>query len=305
MLTFVRKIFYSHGITDEPRRLSGGWTNCVYEAGGWVLRCTENTENARLLREAQLVQLLPEEIGYPEMADYGSTDGFAWMLCRKVPGTNLENAWSTLSWDERADALEQLWTRAKHVHTLDAAKVRPFANKNLWYISTLENAIHEADSLYARKILTADQSAAVKGYFRRFDTALMQARWMPVHGDLTPANAMWHEEKIISLLDFECAVIAPKEADLMMLLNTAYERSDLPRAAHEPEAEHRFNDRMRKLVQAENPDWDILQGYEAIKLMHHVFMDMDDDDFSPMHEELVSLLALLENGKGAFSPVLP
>ena len=115
---------------------------------------------------------------------------------------------------------------------------------------------------------------------------------------------MWHESNITALMDFECATIAPKEADLMMLLNTAYERMDLQDVASDFVAEQEFHNRMRELVQKEAPDWNLLQGYRVIKLVHHVVMDMDDEDFSPEHEELVCLLALLKNGKGKLAPVM-
>lgn len=304
MLKFARELFATHGVTDEPERLSGGWTNYVFAAGGLVLRCTANIESGRLRRETRLAQLLPAKVGYPKMIDSGSTDGCDWMLCRRIVGTNLEDAWEKLSWDERADALEQLWMRAKYVHMLNTETVRPFVNETLWYITTMESALGEVDLLRERNIINAEQCDVVKGYIRRFEAAMKRAKCVLVHGDLTPANAMWHEGKIAALMDFECAVIAPKEADLMMLLNTAYERGDLPDAETDSEAEQRFNDRLLALVENEAPDWDILQGYEAIKLMHHVIMDMDDEDFSPDHEELVSLCALLEDGKGMFSAVL-
>ena len=304
MLKFARECFASHGVTEEPKRLSGGWTNCVFAAENLVLRCTENVESGRLRRETKLAQLLPAGVGYPEIMDSGSTDGCDWMLCKRIAGSNLEDAWGLLSWEERGDALEQLWMRAKQVHALDKEVARPFVNETLWYISTMENALGEAELLQERNIISAEQCEAVKGYVHRFEAAMKGAKCVLVHGDLTPANAMWYDGKIAALMDFECAVIAPKEADLMMLLNTAFERDDLPKAEGDSEAEQRFNERMSALVQAETPDWDILQGYQAIKLMHHVAMDMDDEDFSPEHEELVSLLALLEDGKGMFAAVM-
>ena len=304
MLKFARETFAAHGVMDEPERLSGGWTNYVFAAGELVLRCTPNVESGRLRRETQLAQLLPEEVGYPEIIDSGNTEECDWMLCRRIFGTNLEDAWEKLSWEERGDALEQLWKRAKQVHTVNTETVRPFVSENLWYISTMENALREADVLLERNLINAEQCNVVKGYICRFETALQHAKCVLVHGDLTPANTMWYEGKNVALMDFECAAIAPKEADLMMLLNTAYERNDLPEAQPDFEAEQHFNARMLSLVQEETPDWDVLQGYEVIKLMHHVAMDMDDEDFSPEHEELVCLLALLENGKGMFSPVM-
>lgn len=304
MLMFARERFSAHGVTAEPERLSGGWTNCVFAAENLVLRCTENVESGRLRRETKLAQLLPAGVGYPEILDSGSTDGCDWMLCRRISGINLEDAWEKLSWDERADALEQLWMRAKQVHSLDTEKARPFVNESLWYISTMENALGEAELLRERNVISAEQCDAVKGYVRRFEGAMKRAKCVLAHGDLTPANAMWHDGKIAALMDFECAVIAPKEADLMMLLNTAYERGELPAAEPDSEAEQRFNARLLALVEHEAPDRDILQGYQAIKLMHHVAMDIDDEDFSPEHEELVSLLALLEDGKGMFAAVM-
>lgn len=304
MLKFARKIFAAHGVMGEPECLSGGWTNFVFAADEFVLRCTSNVESGRLRRETQLAQLLPEEVGYPEIMDSGNTDECDWMLCRRISGTNLEDAWEKLSWEERADALEQLWRRTKYVHTVNVEIVWQLVNKNLWYITTIENALREAELLRDRNVINEEQCNAVKGYICRFETALKHAKCVLVHGDLTSANAMWCDGKISALMDFECAAIAPKEADLMMLLNTAYERRDLPAVQSDFETKQRFTARMLALVQGETPDWDILQGYETIKLMHHVVMDIDDEDFSLEHDELVNLLALLKDGKGMFSPVL-
>lgn len=302
MLEFARGIFAAHGVTDAPERLSGGWSNGVFAAGDMVLRCTDDLSRGRLARETQLAKLLPAEAGYPEIIDSGRTEGFDWTLCARIPGTNLEDAWAGLSWDERADALEQQWACAKLMHALDAEAARPFVNENLWYISTMENAAAEADMLQEKGIFTKEQCAAVKGYIDRFEVAMQRAKFVPLHGDLTPANAMWHEGKIVSLMDLECAVIAPKEADLMMLLGTACDRDDRP---DDPAGEERFNARMRELVRKEEPDLDILHGYEAIKLMHHIAMDLEDDEFSTENDVYVYLMALLKDGKGIFAPVLP
>ena len=304
MLQFVRKILKVHGENSEPKRLSGGWTNFVYAAGDLVLRFTANLESGRLSRETQLAKLLPEEAGYPELVDSGRTDGYDWMLCKRIHGTNLEDTWPELSRKERANALEQIWKRVKYVHTVATEKVGGYVNNSLWYMTTLENAVAEAELLLERKLLSEEQCEMLKMYIRYFETAMENAQLVPVHGDLTPANVMWKQGKITALMDFECATIAPKEADLMMLLNTAFERMDLRDAVTDVEAEQEFNNRMHELVQKEAPDWDILQGYRVIKLVHHVVMDMDDDDFTVEHEELVCLLDLLKDGKGRLAPVM-
>lgn len=301
----VRNLFAAHGNAEEPVRLSGGWTNHVFAAGDMVLRCTEDVKSGRLLRETQLARSLPPQVGYPEIVDSGCTENLIWTLCRRIPGMNLEDAWEAMTWDERADALEQLWALVQKVHELDVETVQPFVNEHLWYFTAVEHALNEIELLRDKGIVRKDESDVLKGYIHRFANALKRAKFVPVHGDLTPANAMWCDGRIAALMDFECAALAPKEADLMMLLNTAYERLDLPTAAHDPDAESRFNDRMLRLVRDADPDWDILQGYRVIKLMHHVFMDMDDDDFSPEHEELVCLRALMQDGRGRFDSILP
>lgn len=304
MMEYAHSIFAMHGETAEPERLSGGWTNYVYGAGEFVLRFTSNLESGRLHRETQLAKLLPEEAGYPKVVDSGRTGGCDWVLCRRIPGTNLEDAWENLSWTERADALEQTWKRVKYVHTTGTKEAEEYVNKTLWYMTTIENAVTETERLLDRKIINEEQCGTLKECILHFETAIKEADFVPIHGDLTPANVMWNEGEVAALMDFECATVAPKEADLMMLLNTAYERMDLPDAVLDFEAEQQFHNRMCGLVQKEAPDWDILQGYRIIKLVHHVVMDMDDKKFSLEHEELICLIELLKDGKGRLAPVM-
>ena len=304
MLQFMCAVFKSHGENSEPERLSGGWTNHVYATGNLVLRFTSNLESGRLRRETKLAELLPEAAGYPDIVDSGRTDGYDWVLCERISGTNLEDAWEKLSWKERADALEQLWRRVKYVHTVATEEVEGYVNKSLWYITSMENTVAETELLLAKELISEVQCNEIKRYIERFEAAMKKAEYVPVHGDLTPANVIWQEGKITALMDFECAAIAPKEADLMMLLNTAYERMDLPAALPDFKEEQQFHNRMRELVQKEAPDWDILQGYRIIKLVHHVVMDMNDEDFTSEHEELVCLLKLLEDGTGRLAKVM-
>jgi scyllo-inosamine 4-kinase len=42
------------------------------------------------------------------------------------------------------------------------------------------------------------------------------------HGDLTLDNALWHAGQVVSLLDFEFAVLAPVELDLNALVKLAF-----------------------------------------------------------------------------------
>ena len=97
-MIIVRNLFAAHGNAEEPVRLSGGWTNHVFAAGDMVLRCTEDMQSGRLLREAQLARVLPPQVGYPEIIDSGCTENLIWTLCRRIPGMNLEDAWGAMTW---------------------------------------------------------------------------------------------------------------------------------------------------------------------------------------------------------------
>lgn len=294
MLAFAKECFAAHGIAEMPKRLSGGWTNHVFTAGGWVLRCTQNTEGGRLRRETGLARLLPEAVGYPQIQSAGTTDGCDWVLCKRIEGTNLEDAWEKLDWEERASALEQLWQRAKCVHRMDKQAVRPYLNDTLWYFTSADDARAEADTLLEEKLLDACQCRKVKAVIRRFEEAMPQVRCVPVHGDLTPANAIWYEGKTTALIDFECAVIAPVEADLMMLIHAAYGYVDCVYQKASSFAEQQFRNRLAALLEAEHPNPVILRGFEVIKLMHHVYLDRNDADFSADHEDWNSLRAVLQ-----------
>lgn len=182
MLQFMRTIFNAHGENSEPKRLSGGWTNHVFAAGELVLRFTSNLESGRLHREVQLAKLLPEEAGYPEIVDSGRAYGYDWMLCRRISGINLEDAWVQLSWKERADALEQFWQYVKVVHTMDVDSVSAYVNKSLWYITTAENASAEAELLLAKELISEIQCNEIKRYMERFKEAMKKAEYVPVHG---------------------------------------------------------------------------------------------------------------------------
>lgn len=232
--------------------------------------------------------------GYPQIRSAGTTDGCDWVLCKRIEGTNLEDAWEGLDWEERASALEQLWQRAKCVHRMARQAVRPYLNDTLWYFSSADDARAEADTLLDEKLLDAGRFRNVMASIRCFEEAVRQAQCVSIHGDLTPANAMWHAGKTVALMDFECAVLAPVEAELMMLIHAAYGYVDCVFQKAHSFAEQQFRNRLAALIDNERPNPVILLGFEVIKLMHHVYLDRNDADFSADHEEWNSLRAVLQ-----------
>jgi len=217
-------IFARHGVDFAAARRAGGWTNATWLAGGLALRLALRQGNDKIRREARLAALLPPEVGYPITIETGVTGGYEWSLSEEVHGACLGEIWESLSWDERAGALRGLWALAEAVHSVDLAAAGDLARRSAWYNSTdPAGAAAALTRLVAQRILTPQQAAHVREILSRFWTALPRAGCVLNHGDLTCDNALWHAGRVVSLLDFEYAVIASPAVDLSMLVKAAFE----------------------------------------------------------------------------------
>ncbi|MBN1371676.1 MAG: aminoglycoside phosphotransferase family protein [Anaerolineaceae bacterium] len=215
------EIFATHGIDFATARRAGGWTNANWIAGGLVLRLSTVPGRDGLRREAKLGRRLPSEVGYPSLVDLGVREGYEWTLAQEVPGRCLGETWPELSWDERIMAFEQLWEIAQAVHRSPPAALQ-LARERAWFNST-DPAEAEAgiSRVTAQRLFTYRQAGALRAILSRFWQALPGAGHVLNHGDLTLDNAIWHEGRVVSLLDFEYAVRAPVELDLNTMLKVA------------------------------------------------------------------------------------
>ncbi len=216
-------IFARHGVDFATARRGGGWTNATWIAGGLVLRLATQPGSENLPREAKIAALLPPGVGYPRVIDSGVTGGHAWMLVKELPGHSLGAAWEDLDWEARSIAVRGLWEKAQAVHTVSAESVEGVARTRAWFNSCDSN---EADESLRRVVgqgyFTYHQGAVLRRLLASFWQALPKAKLVLVHGDLTFDNAMWHEDRVSALLDFEFALTAPIELDLNTLLCQAF-----------------------------------------------------------------------------------
>lgn len=216
-------IFARRGVDFGAARRAGGWTNATWLAGRFALRLAVQQGQEKIRREAQLASLLPPEVGYPQVVETGVTDGYEWSLSREIPGVNLGEAWRELDWDTRTSALSQLWHKVQAVHGVDIAAAAGLANERAWFnAASAEEAAASAARLAEQGILTPQQVDVLGEALDRFWKALPAAERVLNHGDLTVENALWHEGQVVSLMDFEYAVIAPPELDLNELVKCAF-----------------------------------------------------------------------------------
>ena len=199
-------------------------TNEVWLTDEYVVRVNRDA-SLRLQREAILSQALPDEVGYPEMVQYGGEVGSDWLVLRRLPGIPLSRAWPTMAPMERRDAVNQLAGRLRYVHGTvcprldglhDAPQLIDSAMSGLRAVRRLLDALHRlgsrphVDRALMRDI--ADLVETTAHVLDPFDAVTT------VHGDLTFENVLWDGEQVTGLLDFEYARPGPPDLDLDVLL---------------------------------------------------------------------------------------
>jgi aminoglycoside phosphotransferase (APT) family kinase protein len=229
------EIFARHGVVLASTRRGGGWTNATWLADGLVLRIATEAGSQNLVREAALAQHLPPQTGYPRLVESGTLDGYAFTLAELIPGICLGEAWPGLSWAERETALRGLWQRAEAVHTLGEAQVGAVARRRAWFNSCdADEARASLARIVAQQVLSPGEGQALSERLERFFQALPAAQVVLNHGDMTLDNAMWHAGQVVTLLDFEYAVLAPAQLDLNHLVKLAFGPQEERDARAEP-----------------------------------------------------------------------
>ena len=83
-------------------------------------------------------------------------------------------------------------------------------------------------------MLHARQVDVLSDALDRYWAALPAAPRVLNHGDLCTENALWHEGRVVALLDLEFAVLAPVELDLNEVVQAAYAPPEQPDPLPDP-----------------------------------------------------------------------
>lgn len=216
-------IFKQYGVDFSTAKRAGGWTNATWLAGGLALRLSVNPGNDKIRREVQMAAMLPATVGYPANIATGVTEGYEWSISKEIPGINLSEAWSAMDWPQRGRAFRQIWEKALAVHLVELGQVEHLARKRAWYNSCdAEEASASMDRLAQQGLFAPRQGRILSEMLDRFWKALPKATSVLNHGDITMDNMLWYHGQVVSLMDFEYAVIAPAELDLNSMLKFVF-----------------------------------------------------------------------------------
>jgi aminoglycoside phosphotransferase (APT) family kinase protein len=190
-------------------RSDGGLTNEVWFYGPYVLRI--QAQGSSLEQEMRLLRHLPSSVPHAPVVASGEN----WIVQRRGAGEPLNKVWPSLSESKRRAAAQQIAAILINLH-----QVRISGTPSLspgWFA-----AILPGDIIKLTVRLNEHDPAllnAVALFTRQTMTEITPPlRWGFIHRDLHFGHVLWNGERVTALLDFEQAVIAPRELELEMIL---------------------------------------------------------------------------------------
>ena len=215
-------VFHQYGLDFKDAERAGGFTNAVWLNGDFALRLSLRKDGDIIRREVMRSKALPLSVGYPRSIAIGVTDGYEWSLSERVQGKILSEVWNTLNWTEKTATIKQIADIMNVVHSVEVSSVEHLTLKKAWYNSFDKNeSIADIERYEEKKIFTQEQCFVLREILEKFYKWNACATPVLCHGDITMDNLLWREGSIISLLDFEHSVIAPRQLDVHSLVNMA------------------------------------------------------------------------------------
>ncbi|GAA0464942.1 phosphotransferase family protein [Streptomyces olivaceiscleroticus] len=296
-------VLREHGADLGTVERGRGWTNTTWLTDELVVRVATRPGPADLLREERLLTLVPAEAGCPPVLDSGVRQGHEWVLTRRVAGENLEEVWPTLDPAARSRAVEQMWARARHVHRVDVAAAAPHARSHSPFFSrSPAEATARLDRLVAAGELIPAEATGLGRALDRFWAALPEAPLVLNHGDFCTPNTLWHDGRVVALLDFEFAVVAPLAVDLNELVKLAFGPSGREERAP-------LRDVVRRIAASALPGAggpDVLIGHSLMLEMWVLENELtaDEPDMADRAHATAMLAGFAEGDGGYFAPLL-
>jgi aminoglycoside phosphotransferase (APT) family kinase protein len=209
---------------DQPFTPVATFSNEVWLGDAIAVRINHGElvggDPARMLREAAIAARLPPEARYPPILAAGADPDLdaAWLITRRVPGTQLGRAWQTMSPRDRERAIRQL------AEALDALHATPtdglsddIEGPHTLPLDALLALVDRAIDQGEDPALLHELAAFVRERWRVFEGAPL----VLAHGDPHLENVLWDGVNVTALLDLEWSRAAFRECDLEILLSIA------------------------------------------------------------------------------------
>ncbi len=216
----------------EGAVLVESWSNDTWVTDSFVLRVCWRGDRARLLREHALLAALPAWIPHAEVCAAGHAGDLTWMALRRMVGERVDLVWPRLSGSQRRDAVSSLGAALDALHrwipppelrqligrasapvratreAIVGSAIVPLPVPRLFPLLDWIDQLPGMDAGLARRMRRrlGQLQAVISG--REFADGVV------VHADAHLANVLWHEGRVVGLLDFEWARIGPPDLEL-------------------------------------------------------------------------------------------
>ena len=243
----------------------GGASNDAWMFGDLVLRVCWRADRERMVREARLLEALPDTIPRAPVHGFGRTEELSWGLCGRVRGKPLNPELPTPVlrglFDELAAILAALhaWTPPPEIAALmhDRPKLDLADPLSVWAADLVAMPIPRALAVseLVRALPHVDPTLVDAAVERIRSLAAADALevprepWVVVHGDAVIGNVLVHGARISALLDFEWARLGPPDLELASLVRMAqglpfpmldWLQEDYPRLFAAPDLDQRL-----------------------------------------------------------------
>ena len=207
-------------------------SNEVWIGENVVVRMGKLGRNS-LSREVALAPVIPAEVGYPEVLDHGTIDGHEWMASVRLPGENLHEAWPDLQPTARTEALADLWSRLRILHTTDIAAARAAGCTSTRYYDLDPAHAHTGlATLVARGALDVTTGNRLAELLSEAFEAMPLVPLALNHTDAAPGNAVLTPTGHAIPIDLESACVAPMDLDLENLFRYLHFVADQAASTH-------------------------------------------------------------------------
>lgn len=227
-----------HASSIEP--LGGGQVNQVYRVNGEYVLRIGSREDAyeRLKQETELLRSLAGAIPVPKIYAFGEEEGLVYQVQEYLPGEKLYLVWKDLPPTTQESIAAALAQVMQVLHSRALPTFGPVREPRQRYPSWPEYLVGEFERAlgeYARLGIRVAPGflELAREYFGRHQHVLAGGAPTLTHADLTLVNILVHQGRISAILDFEYAVYAPKDYELLAIESFCLYPNDWAEEEHE------------------------------------------------------------------------
>ncbi len=223
-IDLVKQVLGQHNIiADALTPLTGGQVNLIYKVDNkFILRIGRDSDSAlRLKHETETFEALKGRVPIPEIVYFGEYEGSTYQIQKFIDGELLTRIWTTIKPTQKEDLVKEMISYLKNLHQIYFSDFGlQYSNKNYgcwadyWEdkIDRIKTRLHKIETYLPEDLLDL-----VFEYFNKNKRLLENDGAVFVHGDFWPGNILVHKGRVSGFLDFEFAIQAPKEYELLSL----------------------------------------------------------------------------------------